>query len=208
MVTSRLSACLALAGLLPVSAACADGRSEAQLKEKTPDGEVGRIRAFAQQHPGFVLISPPFFTIRVYAFTASGAPPIDSWDEMARQARSVSYKRRIYYFETKLEALHPAVHAHDVQDSTACLRMVLVDRDGACLIDDGHLGPDLKPLLAQGTLGRPLAELEMHIVLNARNAQLAPKMEAAANRLRERGIDRELLRDYFTPNSALPPREK
>jgi len=252
MVTSRLRACLALACLLQVSAACAGDeervlelsiahepgtplshvaeaylarlcaeikmrcllvnlpprRSEAQLKEKTLDGEVGRIRAFAQQHPGFVLISPPFFTIRVYAFTAAGAPTIDSWDEMARQARTVSYKRGVFYFETKLEALRPTVHPHDVQDSAACLRMVLTGRDAACLIDDGHLGPDLKSLLQQGSLGRPLAELEMHIVLNARNALLAPKMEAAASRLREHGIEHQLLRDYFTPNCALPPREK
>lgn len=179
-------------------------RSEAQLTESTLDGEVGRARTFLDKHPDFALVEPSFFTIRTYAFTLPETGPVNSWAALPGRAASASYKRGILYYQSMLERTRPRVQAHDVSDSTACLRMVLTRRDQACIIDDGHLSREMLPLLADGTLGRPLTELDMYIVLNPRTAALAPLLSSAAQRLRARGIEDELLRKAFNPRSALP----
>jgi ABC-type amino acid transport substrate-binding protein len=183
-------------------------RSEALMEAQGLDGEIGRVPSFIQQHPEFVMIEIPFFTSQVYAFTAASTPPIDSWDELKKRGGSVAYRRGIFYYQAKLEGMRPAVRPHDVQDSVACLRMVLAGRDTVCIADDTHLGVELKPLLAQGNFGKPLEQLDIHVVLNKRNADLLAPMTAAAYRLRARGVERELLRDYFNPHYALAPRDK
>ncbi len=181
-------------------------RSEAQLSAGTLDGELGRVRAFVQRHPEFVMVEPSFVTLRTYMFTAAGKPEIASWAELEKHAGSVAYKRGVFIYQQRLEATRPAGQAHDVQDVAACLQMVLTGRDIACVIDDGNMGESIKPLLAQGHLSGPVEELELHIVMNRSHADLAAAMSASAGRWHAHGIDRQLRREYFEAHWALARR--
>jgi ABC-type amino acid transport substrate-binding protein len=178
-------------------------RSEAQLSTGTLDGELGRVRAFAHKHPEFVLVDPAFVTLHTYVFTPAGKPEIGSWAELGKLAGSVAYKRGVFIYQQRLEAMRPSVQAHDVQDVAACLQMVLTGRDLACVIDDGNMGDSLRPLLAQGHLSQPLEELELHIVMHRSRAALAAVLSASASRWHAHGIDRQLRRDYFEAHWAL-----
>lgn len=181
-------------------------RSEAQLSNGTLDGELGRVRPFLQRHPEFVMVEPPFITLRTYVFTPAGKPEINSWAELEKLVGSVAYKRGVFIYQQRLEAMRPAAQAHDVQDVAACLQMVLTGRDLACVIDDGNMGDSIKALLPQGHLSGPLEELELHIVMHRSRAALAAALSASALRMRAQGIDRQLRRDYFEAHWALAKR--
>ncbi|TFW30315.1 substrate-binding periplasmic protein [Duganella callida] len=163
-------------------------RGAAMLAAGSIAGEVGRVREYNRQHPEYRRIEEPFLIIRTYVFTRTDGPEIDSWDALARKAGSVSYKRGVYTYQTRLEAMKPRTRPHDVQNVAACLRMVLAGRDDACVFDDGNLDAEAEALLPRGRLSKALEDLPLYIYLGKDHAVLAPAMNDAAKRLNAHGI--------------------
>lgn len=172
-------------------------RSEAMLSDGSLAGEMGRVREYGHKHPQYLRIDEPFVHTHTYVFTPRGQPAVDSWEELAATARSVSYKRGIYTYQTKLEALQPRLRPHDVQNVPACLEMVIKGRDQACVYDDGSLSAASRAMLSQGRTGKPLEELGLYIYVGADQRALADSINAAARRLQAQGVKEELHRKYF-----------
>ena len=172
-------------------------RSEAMLAASSIIGEMGRVKEYGNKHPHYLRIEEPFVQTRTYLFTPSGQPTIDSWQALSANARSVSYKRGIYAYQVKLEALRPRVQPHDVQNVPACLNMVIKGRDQACVYDDGSLSAASRAMLSQGRIGKPLEELSLYIYLSADQHALAASLNAAARRLQAQGVKEKLRRKYF-----------
>lgn len=172
-------------------------RAEAMLADGSVIGEMGRVKDYGRKHPRYLRLNEPYVLTRTLAFTADTQPVINSWEELARQARTVSYKRGVHTYQTKLETLRPQVTPHDVQTVQACLQMVLTGRDQACIYGDGGLSAATSAMLEQGRSGKPLEELGLYIYLGADQRQLAQSMNAAASRLHARGLKAELRRKYF-----------
>jgi ABC-type amino acid transport substrate-binding protein len=172
-------------------------RSAAMLADGSIAGEMGRVRDYGLKHPHYLRMDEPFVHSRTYVFTPRGRPAIDSWQALAAGARSVSYKRGIYTYQTKLEALRPGVQPHDVQSVPACLEMVIKGRDQACVYDDGSLSAASRAMLPQGHTGKPLEELGLYIYLGPDQRALAACLNAAALRLQAQGVQTALQRKYF-----------
>ncbi|MYN38503.1 transporter substrate-binding domain-containing protein [Duganella sp. FT109W] len=172
-------------------------RSEAMLGDGSLAGEMGRVKEYGYKHPQYLRIEEPFVQTHTYVFTPRGQPAINSWEELAATARSVSYKRGIYTYQTKLEALQPRLRPHDVQNVPACLEMVIKGRDQACVYDDGSLSAASRAMLSQGRIGRPLEQLDLYIYVGADQRALVAGINAAARRLQAQGIKEELRRKYF-----------
>jgi ABC-type amino acid transport substrate-binding protein len=173
-------------------------RSTAMMADGSLAGEMGRVKDYGRRHPQYLRLDQPFVQSRTYAFTPAGQPAIDSWEQLAKRARTVSYKRGIHAYQTRLESLQPQLMPHDVQTVPACLQMVLTGRDQACIYDDGSLSTASQAMLAQGRIGKPLEELALYIYLGAEQHALAPALNAAASRLQAQGLKAELHRKYFT----------
>lgn len=173
-------------------------RAEAMLADGSITGELGRVRDYGRKHAQYLRIREPFVQTRTYVFTQSGQPAIDSWDELARHASTVSYKRGVHTYQTRLETLGRKVTPHDVQTVPACLQMVLAGRDQACIYDDGSLSAASRAMLQHGRVGKPLEELDLYIYLGADQHALARAMNAAASRLHAQGLKGELRKRYFT----------
>jgi ABC-type amino acid transport substrate-binding protein len=172
-------------------------RSEAMLSDGSLAGEMGRVREYGHKHPQYLRIDEPFVQTHTYVFTPRGQPAVDSWEELAATAHSVSYKRGIYTYQTKLEALQPRLRPHDVQNVPACLEMVIKGRDQACVYDDGSLSAASRAMLSQGRTGKSLEELGLYIYVGADQRALADSINAAARRLQAQGVKEELRRKYF-----------
>lgn len=172
-------------------------RAEAMLADGSITGEMGRVRDYGRKHPQYLRIREPFVQTRTYVFTPARQPAIDSWEELARQASTVSYKRGIHTYQSRLEALRGKVTPHDVQTVPACLQMVLAGRDEACVYDDGSLSAASRAMLQQGRTGKPLEELELYIYLGADQGALAQTLNAAVSRLHAQGLKAELRKQYF-----------
>jgi ABC-type amino acid transport substrate-binding protein len=172
-------------------------RSEAMLGDGSLAGEMGRVKEYGHKHPQYLRIDEPFVQTHTYVFTPRGQPVIDSWEQLAASARSVSYKRGIYIYQTKLEALQPRLRPHDVQNVPACLEMVIKGRDQACVYDDGSLSAASRAMLSQGGTGKPLEELRLYIYIGADQRALVAGINAAARRLKAQGVKEELHRKYF-----------
>lgn len=172
-------------------------RSEAMLADGSLAGEMGRVGSYSSKHPEYRRIDEPFVRSRTYIFTKANKPDIDSWQELSRQVRTVSYKRGIYSFQVRLEALRPGLQPHDVQSVPACLQMVLTGRDQACVFDDGSLSAESKRMLELGRVGKPLEDLDLYIYLGKDHAMLAPDMTEAARRLNAQGLRAQLRRKHF-----------
>jgi|GEM_PF-2655637 len=171
-------------------------RSEAMLAAGGIDGEVGRVKGYIQKHPDYARLDEPFIVSRTRIFTRTDKD-ITSWESLAKNVRTVSYKRGIYLYQQRLEALQPAIQPHDVQSETACLQMVLAARDDACVFDDGGISADAKPLLAQGHSSTSLEDLPLYIYLGKDNAALAPMLSDAARRMAARGVTAQLHRKFY-----------
>jgi ABC-type amino acid transport substrate-binding protein len=172
-------------------------RSEAMLADGSLAGEMGRVKDYGSKHPQYLRLDEPFVQTRTYIFTPAGRPSIDSWEQLAGSVHSVSYKRGIYTYQTKLDALKARLQAHDVQNVPACLNMVINGRDQACVYDDGSLSPASKAMLAQGHIGKPLEQLNLYIYLGPDHCALAGAINAAAKRLHAQGLKAELRQKYF-----------
>ncbi len=172
-------------------------RSAAMLAAGSIVGEMGRVKEYGNKHPHYLRMDEPFVHTRTYLFTPRGQPTIDSWEALVNPARSVSYKRGVYTYQIKLEALRPRVRPHDVQSVPACLNMVIKGRDQACIYDDGSLSDASRAVLQQGRVGKPLEELSLYIYLSADQRALADSLNAAARRLQAQGVKTELHRKYF-----------
>lgn len=172
-------------------------RSSAMMASGSLAGEVGRVYTYNNQYPQYSRIEEPFVSTRTYAFTRQGRPTINSWQELAQTARTVSYKRGIYFYQTKLESMRPAIQPHDVQSVPACVEVVLAVRDDACVFDDGSLTPEARALLPQGRTGKQLDDLQLYIYLGKDYAVLADAFTAAARRLSARGVKTQLRQKYF-----------
>ncbi len=173
-------------------------RGAAMLADGSIVGELGRVRAYLETHPEYQRVEEPFITLRTYMFTRANRPSVNGWHEAAAKARTISYQRGVYYYQKRLEALQPHVQPHDVQTVTACLQMVLNERDQACLFDDGALSAESRALLPQGRLGHALDELNLYIYLGKDHAVLAPAVSEAVKRLNARGLKTRLHKKYFT----------
>lgn len=172
-------------------------RSSAMLADGSIVGELGRVWQYKEVHPEYLRVDESFITLRTYMFTRTTRPEVNSWEEVSRKVRTVSYQRGVYYYQKRLEALKPQVQPHDVQTVTACLQMVLNGRDQACLFDDGSLAPDGHTLLPQGRLGKPLEELPLHIYLGKDYAVMAPSVAEAVRHLNAQGLKARLHKKYF-----------
>lgn len=172
-------------------------RAEAMLVDGSISGEMGRVRDYGLKHPQYLRIDEPFVQTYTFIFTPATQPAIDSWQELAQQARTVSYKRGIYTYQIQLEKLRPKITPHDVQTVPACLQMVLVGRDQACVYDDGSLSAASHAMLQLGRIGKPLEELSLYIYLGRDQRALAQAINAAAGRLHAQGLKKELRRKYF-----------
>jgi ABC-type amino acid transport substrate-binding protein len=172
-------------------------RGAAMLADGSIVGEMGRVREYNEKHPEYKRIEEPFITLHTYMFTRVTRPAINSWEEVARKARTVSYLRGVYFYQRQLELLRPQVQPHDVQTVAACLQMVLNGRDQACVFDDGSLGEDSKALLQQGHVGQPLDELHLYIYLGKDHTVLAPSINDATKRLNAQGLKARLRKKYF-----------
>ncbi|WP_373990765.1 substrate-binding periplasmic protein [Duganella sp. BuS-21] len=172
-------------------------RSSAMLADGSIAGEMGRVIEYGQKNPAYRRVEEPFVTSRSYVFTRAGQPDINSWEELERKARTVSYKRGIFIYQRRLEALRPQLQPHDVQSVPACLQMVLNGRDEACLFDDGSLSEASKALLPQGRTGRQLDEFNLYIYLGRDHGALAQALTDAGRRLAAQGLKARLHRKYF-----------
>jgi len=172
-------------------------RGAAMLADGSIAGELGRVKEYKELHPEYQRVEEPFIILRIYMFTRANRPEVNSWDEVERKVRTVSYQRGVYYYQKRLEALKPAVQPHDVQTVTACLQMVLNGRDQACVFDDGALAPEARALLPQGRLGKPLNELPLHLYLGKDYAVMEPAITGAVKRLNAQGLRTRLHKKYF-----------
>ena len=171
-------------------------RSEAMLATGSIVGEVGRVKGYIQKHPDYVRLDEPFIVSRTRIFTRSDKD-ITSWESLAKKVKTVSYKRGIYLYQQRLEALQPAIQPHDVQSEAACLQMVLAARDDACVFDDGGISAEARPLLAQGHSSVSVEDLPLYIYLGKDNAALAASLSEAARRLAARGVPAQLHRKFY-----------
>lgn len=172
-------------------------RGTAMLTDGSIVGELGRVKDYKELHPEYQRVEEPVIILRTYVFTRASRPVVNSWEDVARRVRTVSYRRGVYYYQKRLEALKPAVQPHDVQTVTACLQMVLNGRDQACVFDDGALGPEAQALLPQGRLGKPLDELALHLYLGKDYTVLMPSITDAVKRLNAQGLRARLHKKYF-----------
>lgn len=172
-------------------------RSFAMMADGSITGEMGRVREYNESRPEYRRVDEPFVMSRTFVFARATRPPVNSWDELKTKVRTVSYKRGIYIYQKRLEALRPQIQPHDVQSVPACLQMVLNGRDQACIYDDGSLSADSRPLLTQGRIGKPLDEFGLYIYLGKEYAVLAEPMTAAARRLDAQGLKARLHKKYF-----------
>ncbi|OEZ62443.1 ABC transporter substrate-binding protein [Duganella sp. HH105] len=171
-------------------------RSEAMLATGSIVGEVGRVKGYIQKHPDYVRLDEPFIVSRTRIFTRTDKD-ITSWQSLAKKVKTVSYKRGIYLYQQRLEALQPAIQPHDVQSEAACLQMVLAARDDACVFDDGGISAEARPLLAQGHTSVSVEDLPLYIYLGKDNAALATSLSEAARRLAARGVPAQLHRKFY-----------
>lgn len=171
-------------------------RSEAMLATGSIVGEVGRVKGYIQKHPDYVRLDEPFIVSRTRIFTRSDKD-ITSWESLAKKVKTVSYKRGIYLYQQRLEALQPAIQPHDVQSEAACLQMVLAARDDACVFDDGGISSEARPLLAQGHSSASVEDLPLYIYLGKDNKALASSLSEAARRLAARGVPAQLHRKFY-----------
>ncbi len=173
-------------------------RGAAMLADGSIAGELGRVREYLEKHPEYQRVEEPFITLRTYMFTRANRPQINHWSEVPAKVRTISYQRGVYYYQKRLEALQPHVQPHDVQTVSACLQMVLNERDQACLFDDGALSVESRALLSQGRLGHALDELNLHIYLGKDYAVLGPAIREAVRRLNAQGLKARLNKKYLT----------
>lgn len=171
-------------------------RSEAMLASGAIVGEVGRVKGYIQKHPDYVRLDEPFIVSRTRIFTRADRD-ITSWESLAKKVKTVSYKRGIFLYQQRLEALQPAIQPHDVQSESACLQMVLAARDDACVFDDGGISGEARPLLAQGHSSVSVEDLPLYIYLGKDHAALAPSLSEAARRLTARGVPAQLHRKFY-----------
>lgn len=172
-------------------------RSSAMLADGSVAGEMGRVRSYNEQSREYRRVEESFVSSRTFVFTRGDRREINSWEELASSARTVSYKRGIYIYQQRLQALAPRVQAHDVQNVPACLQMVLNGRDQACIYDDGSLSAESRALLQQGRIGKPLDELQLYIYLGKDHAVLTEPLAEAARRLNAQGLKTRLHRKHF-----------
>jgi ABC-type amino acid transport substrate-binding protein len=172
-------------------------RGAAMLADGSIAGEMGRVHDYNLRHPEYRRVEEPFAASRTFVFTRADKPAIDSWEELPKKVGTVAYKRGIYIYQVKLEALRPHIQPHDVQSITACLQMVLNGRDEACIFDEGNLSEESKALLKRGHTGRPLDELQLYIYLGRDHAVLADSLTAAVRHLNAKGLKAELQRKYI-----------
>lgn len=171
-------------------------RSEAMLAAGTIVGEVGRVKGYIRKHPDYVRLDEPFIVSRTRIFTRTDKD-ITSWESLAKKVKTVSYKRGIYLYQQRLEALQPALQPHDVQSEAACLQMVLAARDDACVFDDGGISSEARPLLAQGHSSVSVEDLPLYIYVGKDNRALATSLSEAARRLAARGVPAQLHRKFY-----------
>jgi len=171
-------------------------RAEAMLAAGNIDGEVGRVKGYIQKHPDYVRLDEPFIVSRTRIFTRTDKD-ITSWESLAKSVKTVSYKRGIYLYQQRLEALQPAIQPHDVQSEAACLQMVLAARDDACVFDDGGISAEARPLLAQGHSSASVEDLPLYIYLGKDNTALAPVLSDAARRIAARGVPAQLHHKFY-----------
>lgn len=171
-------------------------RAQAMLASGAIAGEVGRVRGYILRHPDYVRLDDPFVVSRTRIFTLVNKD-ITNWESLAKSVRTVSYKRGIFLYQQRLEALPPAIQPHDVQSEAACLQMVLAARDDACVFDDGGISADARPLLAQGHSSASVEDLPLYIYLGKSQAALAPSLSDAARRLTARGVPAQLHRKFY-----------
>ncbi|MYM21822.1 transporter substrate-binding domain-containing protein [Duganella sp. FT135W] len=172
-------------------------RGSAMLADGSIAGEVGRVRQYNEKRPEYHRVEEAFITSRTFVFTRTSRPAISSWAELANKARTISYKRGVYIYQQRLEAMWPNVQPHDVQSVPACLEMVLAGRDQACVFDDGSLNAQSRALLRQGHIGKQLDEFNLYIYLGKDYALLAPSLTEAARRLNAQGLNARLQKKYF-----------
>jgi ABC-type amino acid transport substrate-binding protein len=172
-------------------------RGSAMMADGSIAGEMGRVLEYNEKRPQYRRVNEAFVTSRTFVFTRADRPQINSWEELVRKARTVSYKRGIYIYQQRLEALRPQIEPHDVQTVPACLQVVLAGRDHACIFDDGSLSAQSKALLPQGRIGKQLDELNLYIYLGKDHAVLEQAMTEAARRLNAKGLKERLHRKYF-----------
>ncbi|GJI95470.1 hypothetical protein RugamoR57_21880 [Duganella caerulea] len=171
-------------------------RAEAMLAAGSIVGEVGRVKGYVLKHPDYVRLDDPFVVSRTRIFTRTDKG-ITSWATLAKNVKTVSYKRGVYLYQQRLEALQPAIQPHDVQSESACLQMVLSERDDACVFDDGGISTEARPLLAQGHSSASVEDLPLYIYLGKDSAALAPALSDAARRLAARGVPGRLHRKFY-----------
>jgi ABC-type amino acid transport substrate-binding protein len=171
-------------------------RAEAMLAAGSIAGEVGRVKGYILKHPDYVRLDEPFVVSRTRIFTRT-RKDITSWESLAKNVRTVSYKRGVFLYQQRLEALQPAIQPHDVQSESACLQMVLAARDDACVFDDGGISADARALLAQGHSSASVEDLPLYIYLGKDSAALAPALSDATRRLAARGVPGQLYRKFY-----------
>ncbi|RFP08877.1 MULTISPECIES: hypothetical protein [unclassified Duganella] len=171
-------------------------RAEAMLASGALAGEMGRIKGYILRHPDYVRLDDPFVVSHTRIFTLA-SKDITSWESLAKNVKTVSYKRGIFLYQQRLEALRPAILPHEVQSEAACLQMVLAGRDDACVFDDGGISADARSMLAQGHSSVSVEDLPLYIYLGKSQAALAPSLSDAARRLAARGLPAQLHRKFY-----------
>jgi len=171
-------------------------RGEAMLAIGKIDGEFGRVKAYGIRHPESVRVEEPFNVSQTRIFTRQ-QQDIGNWQSLTSFARTVSYKRGVFLYQQRLEALRPAIQLHDVQSEAACLQVVLARHSDACVFDDGGVSTEAQHLLKQGYSSASVEDLPLYIYLDKKHAALAVPLAATAKRMLTRGIPAQLRRSYY-----------
>jgi hypothetical protein len=82
-------------------------RGTAMLTDGSIVGELGRVKDYKEVHPEYQRVEEPFIILRTYMFTRASRPAVNSWEDVARRVRTVSYRRGVYYYQKRLEAQAP-----------------------------------------------------------------------------------------------------
>ena len=156
------------------------GAAEAMLAAGTIVGEVGRVKGYIQKASGLCSSRRTLHHLAHAHLHPGTDKDITSWESLTKKVKTVSYKRGIYLYQQRLEALQPAIQPHDVQSESACLQMVLAARDDACVFDDGGISSRGKAAAGAGTqqrvCGRPAAvHLSREETMQGAGAMSCPK---------------------------------
>ncbi len=166
-------------------------RASAEAEAGKVDGEAGRSREYGELHPTLVRVEEPFFKAATSAFTISPDLKLNGWDSLKGKNLRVEYRAGYPLLRMRLEPIVAKPLLSVINDGHKGLKKLALGRSDVYVdLDDAIL-----PLLQTEEfkhdgirIAGPMESTPIHIYLNARHADLAPRLSAVFKAMKSSGI--------------------